>query len=97
MSGTPGGDGRTTVRAPGRGLVDVHREGARLTIVAHAGALTEMEARTVSRAGLASGERLVACVGREGAGPESPRFTFVVWPRTRAHTGSILTELRHAA
>ena len=78
-------------------MARVERDGARLCVAATGRALTEAEARAVSAAGLTDGERLLACVERDGTATRSHHFTFVVWPRTATHSGRLLQELRHAA
>ncbi len=60
--------------------VHVERRGAILEVRSLGRALTESEARARSRGQVATGERLLQCVERDGTVALSYRFTFVVWP-----------------
>ena len=83
-------------RTPAHDNVTVRRRGARLEVRSESRALSERQARAISRRYLHDGERLLDCIERDGSAALGSRFTFVIWPKTASHTGQILRDLKAA-
>jgi hypothetical protein len=80
--------------------VEIVRDGARLPLRTRGNPLTERRARRLCVGALGQGERLLDCIESETCAQHPARartFTFVIWPCTVSHTGSVLSQLRAAA
>ena len=64
--------------------------GTRIVVRSTGYELSEREARLHLQDQIRDGERLMHCVERDGPGPRSTRFTFLLWPKAQTHTGKLL-------